>query len=171
MPTNLRALLAFGGLLVACAADGTKNPPELANETPARVGAAGEAGPPGPPGESGTKGEPGLLNVAEVLGSKAGALPVDATFATTGGRILLSVSGTAYRATAGPIGLDVSLDGAVIGSLKTFTNEPASHKAFPARTFVVQGIAAGNHAISIAPQLDTLSDTNDYFNATLVEVR
>ncbi|MBX3192100.1 MAG: hypothetical protein KF819_34235 [Labilithrix sp.] len=165
---------AFVGAVIACSADGSQAPPEQPTETPGRTGAAGEAGlpgPAGPPGQEGPKGDPGVINVSEPIGNRAGGLPVSGTFMSTGGRLVITVSGSGYRAVGGTLGISVLIDGAAVGAVNAFTNEASSHKALPVRSLVVTGIAAGNHTIAIAAQADTLTDLNDYFNATVLEVR
>jgi hypothetical protein len=163
---------AFVILLAACAQGGTGAPPEQTNEPPARNGANGEAGANGEQGPPGPKGDPGVIGVVEAIGNKAGPLPVSGTFSSTGGKLVVTVSATGYRgAAAGTIGVAVSIDGKSIGTMNGFTNEPASHKTLPTRTFVVQGIAAGAHTLSVAADANTLTDINDYFDATILELR
>jgi hypothetical protein len=99
----------------------------------------------------------------------AGALPLDFTFTTGGGTLLVMVSGSAYSATGGGIGATVSLDGTGLGTLFTYTNEAGSHKAFPAQSFVVQR-PAGSHTVSFAAVAGTLTDGNDPFYVTVLEL-
>jgi hypothetical protein len=157
-------------LLFGCAADGSSSPPDLNTQStlPGRPGEAGEAG---PPGQRGEKGDPGIIASTEVMANTPGALPLTANFTSQGGRLLVTVSGSGYRAAAGTIGMTVSIDGTPIGDVKSFTNEPSSHKAFVARQFVVQTVAAGTHAILLEPLAGTASDLNDYFTATILELR
>jgi hypothetical protein len=164
---NLRALGVLGAVLLACSAeDGAEAPPP--SGSPSRAGAEGEAGPPGPPGE---KGDPGVMNATEAIGNQTGPLPVTGSVVTVGGRLVVTVSGTGYRETVGTLGFDVSIAGTSIGSVNGFTNQGLSHKTLPTRTFVVTGIPAGSHGVMITAQDETLTDENDYFNASVVEIR
>ncbi len=168
-PTLLHWLVL---VTAACANGSSSAAPE--EPLPGRDGVTGDAGAPGPAGEAGPpgpKGDTGFVDVTEAFGNKPGPLPASGTFTSTGGKLVVTVSGTAYRTTTGTIGYDVAIDTNPIGSVNAFTNEPNSHKALPVRTFVVTGIAAGSHTIDFAAQANTVSDGNDYFNATVLEVR
>ena len=110
-----------------------------------------------------------------MFGNRPGPLPLSERFTTSGGKLLIAVSGSGYRALdagAGLLGIDVLIDGVKVGSINGFTNEPESHKTLPSRTFYLQqGAAVGMHTLTISAQLDTLTDGNDFFNATIIEVR
>jgi hypothetical protein len=67
--------------------------------------------------------------------------------------------------------MTVLVDGTSVGSTPTATNEVQSHKAFVANPIVVSNLAAGAHVISlIALNADTITDTNDYFSLTVLEL-
>lgn len=98
-------------------------------------------------------------------------------FTTAGGTLMVFASGSGYYTppgggapSASQIGMEIFLDAASIGFAKGFTNEPSSHKAFPATTLVVRGIAAGTHTITLKPWNGTLTDYNDFFNVAVMEV-
>jgi shikimate 5-dehydrogenase len=110
--------------------------------------------------------------VKEVFGNRAGALPLTGSLTTTGGRLLITVSGSCYRGLAGPgtLGFDVTIDGTPVGALNGYTNEPGSHRTIPARTLVIPDLIAGNHEIKLMAQAETSTDGNDYFHLTALEL-
>lgn len=178
-----RTRTSWLGLVVALAACGADDTP--AQDQPSTIGAptrtgtgtTGEAGAPGAIGPKGDKGEPGIMAATEIFGNKPGALPMSGDLTTSGGRLLITVSGSAYRAaTAGTLGVDVSIDGIGVGAINGFTNEAASHKTLPSRSFIVQqgvgiGVGGGVHTLTLSAQPDTVTDANDYFNVTVLELR
>jgi len=160
-------------LLVASCTDGDEPASSSGLRDGTGTGVAGEAGAAGVKGEKGDKGDSVTAQVKEVFGNKSAGLglPMTGAITTTGGRLLLTVSGSGYRVvTGGTIGFDVSIDGTPIGSLNGFANEIGSHKAVAARTLVIEGLIAGNHTLAITAQPDTVTDANDYFNLTALEL-
>jgi hypothetical protein len=160
------AILFAVGCAQGNSSDSSQEPPLPArNGENGEAGAAGEAGPPGP------KGDPGVVGVTEAIGNHPGGAIISGPFTSTGGKLMITLSGSGYRTgTAGTLGFDVSIDTMNVGAFNGFTNELASHKVLPVRTLVVSGVAAGNHTITIAPQANTITDINDYFNATVLEL-
>jgi hypothetical protein len=177
--TRLLKMASIAAVLAGCAEG---DPSTSTTQQPGPTGAAGqpgnpgEPGPPGPPGAKGDPGDagvPGVVAVTEPFANQKGPLPVSGLFTSAGGRLIITVSGSAFRTAigSGTLGFDVAIDGIKIGSINGFTNEPQSHRTLPTRTFVVQTVGAGNHTISLAVQLDTVTDANDYFNITVVELQ
>lgn len=160
-----RALLALCTLLTAasCASP---------DEGPSRIiGAPGPAGPPGEAGPPGPKGDSPAVAAKEAIGNAPGPLPLNGSVTTGGGRLLLTISGSGYRQeTPGTLGIDVTIDGTPMGSINAYTNEILSHKTLPARTLVIEGLIAGTHTVTLVAQADTMTDANDYFNVTVVEL-
>lgn len=100
----------------------------------------------------------------------AGPLPKQATITTRGGRVLLFIGGSAYlSAGTGVMGLDVAVDGTAVGGLDTYTNEAGSHKAFVSRMLPVT-LFAGTHTVSLTARGSTLSDVNDRFEVSFIEL-
>jgi hypothetical protein len=100
-----------------------------------------------------------------------GATGKTATFTSTGGTMVLVVSGSGWiNGAAGTVDVAIQLDGNVIGHLKTFTNEMNSHKAFPARAIPVPGLAPGTHTIGLLNGAGTTTDGSDFFNVTAIEI-
>jgi hypothetical protein len=93
------------------------------------------------------------------------------TFMSSGGQVILVVSGSAWSGAASILDVAVQLDGVTIGHLKTYTNEGSSHKAFPARAITVSPLAAGTHTIGLVGGAATVNtDATDWFNVTAVEL-
>ncbi len=162
-------------LAAACSTDDGTSPSPAGVTTPGRSGVAGEAGAPGEKGDKGEPGDPGILGAVEVFGNRPGPLPLSERFTTSGGKLLITVSGSGYRALeagGGPLGIDVLIDGVKVASINGFTNEPESHKTLPSRTlYLQQGAAVGMHTLTISAHVDTTTDANDFFNATIIELR
>jgi hypothetical protein len=162
-PTDGQVLRFSGGEWTPSTVAGAGGPP-------GPPGPTGPAGPAGPAGPMGPRGPSGLTRAAVVMNNVAGALPKSATFQSAGGTLLLMVSGSGWSSAPATIAVKAHLDGGELGELRTFTNEPASHKAFPSRTFVVPAVAAGSHTITLAAVAGTNTDLNDYFSVTVVEL-
>lgn len=126
----------------------------------------------------------------QVIDQEAGPLPVEGTFTSRGGTLIVSVSGSGYRGTGssqleGKIAMDVRVDGGLQGFLVGYTNERNSHKAFVSEDLVVRGFPAGEHTVTLgrvyaavvcntpnetkdAPC--TTTDANDFFSVTVTEI-
>lgn len=160
--------LALIFALAGCTSDNSNAPEIGTSPLPGRQGEPGEAGPPGPRGE---KGESGVLAATELI-ANATALPESATFASQGGRLVITASGSGFRgATAGTIGMALAIDSVPIANVTGYTNETGSHKAFVPRQLVVSNITAGQHTLTLTALADTSTDQNDYFNVTILELR
>lgn len=114
------------------------------------------------------------LAFQQILTQAPGGLPITTkTFNTSGGDLLILVSGSGFRTTAssaGPIGMAVSLDSREIGTVNGFTNEPNSHKSFSSSAIVVKNVSQGSHSISLKNIYETATNTEDFFNVTVIEV-
>ncbi len=108
----------------------------------------------------------------QAFNSVAGPMPkTSSSFTTTGKTLHIVASGSGYNASgAAGIGMAVQIDGVTYGYARTYTNEVASHKAFPAATIVVTGLAAGSHTLTLTSWNGTSTDANDYFSATVEEM-
>src|SRR5262245_26996168 len=107
--------LGRDGLVVLCVlaacADSSAEPAGGGGQPtePPGAGPAGSAGAQGPKGDKGDKGDSTIVTAKEVIANKGatGGLPLSGTLTTTGGKLVLTVSGSGYRATAiggGPLG-------------------------------------------------------------------
>jgi hypothetical protein len=119
-----------------------------------------------------------------------GPLPVQVTYTTSGGKLLIMASGSGYRSSnealhSGVIGMDVDVDGGPVGSAATLTNEMDSHKSFVADYVVVSGLAAGPHTIGLSKKYNvnacnllnetaadycTTTDGSDFFHVAVIEL-
>lgn len=103
-----------------------------------------------------------------------GPLPKTVRFRTTGGNLVLMVSGSAFWTVANTNLVKVKFDTRVLGDIRSFTSEGQSHKAAVSRWFFVGGAAAGDHDIELLTDSEgpnaTLTDANDYFSVTVFEL-
>jgi hypothetical protein len=84
--------------------------------------------------------------------------------------LLLLVSGSAYNSTTATLAVTIQFDGAMIGQLTGYTNELNSHKSLPARAITIPTPAAGAHTIGLLTTAPTVTDPNDFFNVTVIEL-
>jgi len=105
-----------------------------------------------------------------VMNNVPGPLTKSVAFPSTGGTLLLVVSGSAFADAPGPMVVTVQLDAVTLGDLRTYTNEPSSHKAFPTKVFRVANSPAGNHTLVLTANTVTTTDGFDVFNATVIEL-
>ena len=106
----------------------------------------------------------------QVLISQAGPLPLTAAFSSPGDLpMFVEVSGSVWTQTANKmIGIQIEIDGAVVGTAKIFSNAAATHRAV-VPLYVPVKLAQGQHKIvlSVSPGTTTVSDLNDLFSAVL----
>jgi len=137
------------------------------------TGATGAAGPAGPAGPQGPKVDPGPSAVlSQLFSNQPGAMTrISATYTSRGGALLITADGTGYASARDTtIGMNVVVDGNVVGSAKMAANESFTHKVFVPTQIVVNGLPAGTHTFTLAPLPGTLSDSNDFYNLTVVEL-
>jgi hypothetical protein len=105
------------------------------------------------------------------MANAAGPLPKSAAFQSSGGSLLLMVSGSAFRPQnmGGPMAVTVQLDAQNLGELRAFANEGFSHRPLVERSFVVTTAGPGTHTINLLAGAETLSDGNDVYNVTVIE--
>lgn len=99
-----------------------------------------------------------------------GPLPVLATFdAPMDGPTTFVFSGTAWSQSANvPIGVEVLLDGVVIGFSQLYSNSTAEHKTLPTQVMVAD-LEPGKHKIVLrALNANTVTDANDNFSVALL---
>jgi hypothetical protein len=100
-----------------------------------------------------------------------GALPVGGGFESQGGSVVLLVSGSAFRGSeAGMVGVDVLVDGASVGSARTYTNEISSHKALVSAPLILADLPEGPHTVDLEPLPNTVTDFNDPFVVVALEL-
>jgi hypothetical protein len=100
------------------------------------------------------------------------AAPVKTAMYTASGAnpLLLLVSGSAYNSTTPTLSVTIQFDGAMVGQLTGYTNELNSHKSLPARAITIPTPAAGAHTIGLLTTTPTVTDPNDFFNVTVIEL-
>jgi hypothetical protein len=113
-------------------------------------------------------------SVTMALDAKPGGIPMaglSGAFASRGGPVALLLSGSAFSPTvAGEVlEIGVKVDGAVVGSLKTYTNERSSHHTFAPRVIVLAELKAGNHQVTLTAPATISTDGNDFFTAAAFE--
>lgn len=137
----------------------------------APIGSGGGGGSGSPvinPGAAGT--------ITQVIGPVAagdaatGVTGRSGQFTSYGGKVKLDVALSAYTTAGGnsTLSVNVLVDGVVVGTLKEFTNENASHKPLIGE-FVLAGLAAGDHTVTFTHGANTLSNNDDYVSVTTIE--
>jgi hypothetical protein len=118
-----------------------------------------------------------------------GPLPVQETYTSKGGTLVIMASGSGFRDFSnrfgGFIGMNVKVDGEFRGAVNVYTNERGSHKAFVSDYIVVEGLPAGSHTIRLENIYDgslcgtasesdsdhcTSTNDGDNFSATVMEL-
>lgn len=94
--------------------------------------------------------------------------PVSGTMTSNGGKLLVQFAGSAWSSRPGKISVNLLMDGTVIATASTLTNEASSHKALVPAAVIVPA-AAGSHTFSVAAVSGTNVDTGDYFTITVTE--
>ena len=112
-----------------------------------------------------------LRKVTQLLSNQPGPLPLARNFSANGGVVLLRVAGSGFAHAPGIVGMDVEVNGTVVGDVKVFTNEHGSHKSFVARTLVAGPLPAANHSVILRARPGTQTDFNDFFCVTIEEFR
>lgn len=112
-----------------------------------------------------------MWNVIPVFDQQSGPLPLNGQFTSNGGTLLLFASGSGFlNAGGGQIGMEVVIDNAVKAKARGFTNEASSRKAFTTSAVVVILIGAGQHNLSVRTMPATVTDGNDFFTVTILEL-
>jgi hypothetical protein len=123
--------------------------------------------PPNPPAQ------PNIGAEAVINQNASGGYPIEGTYTSKGGTLILYVSGSGWSANAGSkIGTTVLVEGAKKGQAWSYTNEATSHKAFVPAVLVVQNQPAGQLAIELNGDgfPATTVDQNDSFRVTVLEI-
>ena len=109
--------------------------------------------------------------VHKVMNLKPGSLPVTSdTFNTSGGSLLIFVSGSVSYSGPAQIGMNVLLDGVSIGTVQMGVNVYDVHTCMPSNMFYESSVSVGSHTIMLSPIGDTYSDNNDLFNIMVMEL-
>ena len=111
-----------------------------------------------------------MWKVTVVMNQVQGPLPKNATFGSGGGVLLFIFSGSGWGASGWNIGMNLILDGALIGSTRCYINEANSHRAFTTGFVLQPNIAGGNHTVRLEAVGGTSTDSNDWFSVTVLEL-
>jgi hypothetical protein len=107
------------------------------------------------------------MAITQTLVDGIGPLPLTANFNAEGdGVVTFFVAGSGWAGSAGKIGMNVLLDGELLGVCVGFTNEGTSHKTF-VPIFLPAKLAFGPHTLELQAFPGTNTDINDQFNVTL----
>ena len=104
-----------------------------------------------------------------VIGSN-GPLPVQGNFgAESDLETVMFVSGSVWSNQAGQwVGVQILLDGNVVGEGVVYCNEASSHRAF-IPVMIPVTVPFGAHTVTLsAVNNNTMADVNDYFNVYLL---
>jgi hypothetical protein len=114
----------------------------------------------------------GVTKVTAVFVNHKGPLPLGKSFQSSGGSFLIFVSGSLWATTPNSmLQLGIFLDGEQIQTCNEFANPTGTHLSVVPVLFTVPRQAAGNHVLELrVVSGGTTSDTNDFYNATVVEL-
>jgi hypothetical protein len=126
---------------------------------------------------------------AQLITRTFGPLPVERTFTSEGGTLLILASGSGYRGGAemssGRIGMDVKFDGSLRGRANGFSQGFNVHETFVDEYIILEGVSAGTHTLRLERTYDssdcdtdeetssdycTATNSNDFFAATVIEL-
>jgi hypothetical protein len=140
------------------------------------------------------KNQSAFADVNELGGQTAvhvfGPLPVERTFASDGGTLIVLASGSAFRSSGvadgpGRIAMNVRVDGSTRGRADGFADERGPHETLVDEYAVVEGLPAGTHTVRLEAVIDdddcetsdettsticTTTNSNDFFAVTVVEL-
>jgi hypothetical protein len=109
------------------------------------------------------------MPVLPLINQHAGPLPISITFKSpTDGLALIEVSGSVWSGTANVLtGIQVLIDGTVVGTAQIFSNNPSVHRAVV--PILVKAPADFNqHKLTLqVANSNTVSDLNDFYTAVL----
>jgi hypothetical protein len=114
----------------------------------------------------------GVTKVTQVFVNQKGPLPLGKAFQSSGGSFLIFVSGSLWAATSNiMLSIGIFLDGQQIQTCSEFANPAGTHLAMVPVFFTVPKQPAGNHVLELrVVSGGTNSDSNDIYNATVVEL-
>ena len=99
----------------------------------------------------------------------AGNTSLTGNFTTNGGNLLIFFSGSGWHTGGGSIGATILINGVAAGTIRSYTNEGSSHKAFVPGTFLHAPVPVGTTTFAISLLPGTNHDLNDYFSVTVLE--
>ena len=108
------------------------------------------------------------MAVQVLIGNQKGPLPIKATFMAPGDMpMYLEVKGSVWTTTANQmIGIQITLDGSVIGTANIFSNAASTHRA-AVPVYLPVKLTQGQHTLQLSTAANTVTDFNDFFTAVL----
>jgi hypothetical protein len=110
------------------------------------------------------------MAVQVLIGNQKGPLPIKASFMAPGDMpMYLEVLGSVWTTTASQmIGIQVAVDGNVIGQANIFSNGASTHRPV-VPVYLPIKLNQGSHTLelTLAPGTTTTSDFNDFYTAVL----
>jgi hypothetical protein len=120
---------------------------------------------------------------------RSGPLPVEGTYTSEGGTLVIMASGSGYRGggidvLSGPIGMYVKVDGSIRGIADGYAESPGVSEVFVGTSPVIEGLPHGTHTIRLEPVYNddcntvdedtsttcTSTNSHDRFAVTVVEL-
>lgn len=111
------------------------------------------------------------LGARQLLGAAPGPLPRQATLETQGGNLVLLITGSGHGQPEALLGMEVLLDGRVVGLVRSYSNEGRSHKAFVPAAISLSGVPPGKHTVELRNWGGTVTDQNDFFSVVAFGAR
>jgi hypothetical protein len=110
------------------------------------------------------------VSIRQVFDLRAGPLPVNGTFTTVGGPILIIMGGSGYVPSgAGVVGFDFTLDGTNYQGSHLYMSSAGLHGATVPRFAFFNPVAAGTHTLQFYG-VGMATDASDRFNCTVIEL-
>lgn len=108
------------------------------------------------------------MAVQVLIANQKGPLPIKASFMAPGDMpMYLEITGSVWTQTANQmIGIQITLDGTVVGTANIFSNGASTHRAV-VPLYVPVKLTQGSHTLQLNAAANTVSDLNDLFTAVL----
>jgi hypothetical protein len=122
-----------------------------------------------------------MWQASQPIANQTGPLPQQGGFITQGGTALLFASGSGKAASSSTpggtkstgilLGMKVMVDNQEKGQAKILSTFKDDHSAFVSSPLVITGLSPGLHVVQLVNlNDDTVTDTNDFFNVTIIEL-
>lgn len=112
-----------------------------------------------------------MWKTTQVFNNQVWPLPISSSFISNWWTLIIFLWWSWRSGIAGSsIGVNLLIDWVIKWYSKSHTNEAGSHKAFVLNPLVITWIWPWTHTIQITSWNSTSTDSNDYFNATVLEL-
>lgn len=113
----------------------------------------------------------GSATITQVINNLPGPLSQNGyAFFSHGGPLVMNASGSGFLGSGNPIiGMNVFVDGVMVGTSKVYANNAGVHMAFVPIFVDLKGVGGGRHVIQLQSLNQTSTDVNDSFNVTVIE--